>query len=155
MPIVASNNVPIIVLPAAGEEENQAVQRLSHKVQHLKEDYGLGVDQLAKVFKVSRPTIYTWLDGSTGHIRKTNGERIEAIYGWLEGSVPEYLRNNFGSLLRRELDANVKEFSELLSSKELDLERLEFLRPKLVHKLEGIKQSSALSSVLADKKPLI
>lgn len=155
LPVFASNNVTKAFSPPIVDEYDHVVQRLSEKINHLQQDYKLGVDQLAKIFRVSRPTVYSWLNGNIGHIRGGNSERIEAISSWLDTCVRIDLRENLGPLLRRSLDPKVHEITEELAAEKLDLECLTNLQSTLVYKLEGIEQSSALNDALANKKPLI
>ena len=155
MPILASNNVPTIIISPDFVAENQEVQLFSKKITHIKDRYGLSVGQLSKILAVSRPTIYSWLRGDAKQIRRANRDRVEAISTWLEHGVQESLCSYLGPMLRRKLDPKAQVIDSELSADSLDFDILASLQPALNFKLEGMEQSADLDHALAGKKPLI
>jgi predicted transcriptional regulator len=121
----------------------------------LIEEYGLGKNQAAALLKVSRPTVYSWLEKSPGAIRDTHRERLSSLLVALDTNIDPSLRQLLGELLEKRIDPSVRELFALASSGEASADDLRKVLSSLNFRLSGIESSSRLAAALKDKKPLI
>jgi len=82
----------------------------------------LNKSQLAKVLRVTRPTLYAWLRGSEPSA--VNAERIHALLGVLARAGASAANPLNARFVRRPMDLDAPPLIELLSADPLDEERL-------------------------------
>lgn len=121
----------------------------------IKDNFGLGVDQMSLLFDVSRPTIYSWLKGDVTRIQSKHRAHVVALSSILKDRISEENSMYLGRLLRRKLDKDAIKLTNSLSQKNITLAEIEPLFDSIDFKLEGIKRSERLSLELSDKRALI
>jgi hypothetical protein len=131
------------------------LNKFIRSVKSLKDDFGLGVDQLSLITGVSRPTTYSWLKEEPKRIHNKHQEHVASISKALEENISESNRKFMGRFLRRKLDNDVVEIINQLSQETQSLDDLLPLLHSIDFKLEGIRRSEMLESHLSSKNALI
>ena len=124
-------------------------------LEKLAEDYQLSRNLISALLGVSRPTIYSWLDGSTENIRAKHRQRLADILTSFDQNIDEDLRPLVGKLLRKRLDTTVSKLLVLTQQTEFSKKEVDSTLKTLNFKLSGITRSNQLSEALKNKNPLI
>ncbi|MCP5148710.1 MAG: hypothetical protein H6991_07765 [Pseudomonadales bacterium] len=152
--VIATNDVSITGNDEPNFSAVSEAAAVSQQVACLEQVFGLGKDQLAELLHVSRPTIYSWLNGTANSVRAENKQRVSFAYEMLENIEPE-LRIYFGALMRRKLDPQVQDISHFLALAEAAPDEQERVWKLVNFKLEGLQRSALLDERLDNSKPLI
>lgn len=156
LPVAASNDWTESFSPVSGRSQrSDDVSHAGRSLHKLKEDYQLGVDQLAAMLGVTRPTVYSWMRGSVSSIRSENLRRIEFLGRRLDALVHRAFKGSLGPFFRRQMDPAVNEIFRALASDDLTEDQLGILRSQIAYKLEGLERSRSLHDSLAGKARLI
>ena len=153
--IVASGNSLFVLAekPPSEEEVKRAV--FAQGLNKLMQRYGLTKSQLAWIFNVSRPTIYSWLDENTQKIDGEKSRRLARVIEFLDGYIASGGQEHLGGLLNKKLDPAVSDFVRLVASDEVEEGEISAIMRALNFRLSGIDVSNKLSKALENKKVLI
>lgn len=133
----------------------QNVVRHSKLLNEMKEEFDLGVDQLANLIGVSRPTIYAWLKGESKRVLESHAIYANSLFDVLESRIEHENKKYLGALLRRKLDREVTSIFRKENQEAPILVSNEDLIKSINFKLQGIKRSEILRQKLSNKKTVI
>ncbi len=139
------------LLPAAETEKNIFCNNISK----FMKEFDIGKSQIASLLQVSRPTIDSWLNGSTQKIRSDHRSRVPRVLFLFQEKIDHSLHHLTGGFLQRKLDPTVRALFEACDNKEYPLNRIGKQIESLNFKLSGIERSNNLTRALENKKPLI
>ncbi|MBV1928881.1 MAG: hypothetical protein KUG81_05155 [Gammaproteobacteria bacterium] len=95
------------------ESKNVSAEDISKRISDLLTDLNLSKSTAASFFNVSRPTLYSWLDGKTSSVRSANLEKLE----WLESFskyVPDDLKLKISLYKNRKLGAEAETLEDII-----------------------------------------
>lgn len=93
------------------------------QITQIKKNLGLNILELAAILRVSRPTIYEWMESKEIKMRKRNQQRLNAL-NEIGKTWKEKQLGRLGSYLHKPLNESKKSLFELLKSDLLDMDRI-------------------------------
>lgn len=107
----ASTSSPRVTRPVAAPS-------ITHQLRHMQPALSINKSELARILRVSRPTIYEWLNG--GEPKAANRTRIRKIAGLLERAEVSAGQSLFPHLVRSSGGSGDPSLLELLCAKTLN-----------------------------------
>lgn len=86
---------------------------ISERISHLIRTLNLSKSLAASFFNVSRPTLYSWIDGKTASVRSTSLEKLE----WLErfsNNVPDDIKPKISLYKNRKLGTKNERLEDII-----------------------------------------
>lgn len=149
-----TDTLPPLPVSAPIGSELQTAQ-VPARLKALLHDYGLGKDQLSELLSVSRPTLYTWLEGMPGEIKESNRARIGQLARMLDAALPPAHRDQLGRFLRRRLDVKAQALRELFVKDVFDEPAVISALSETARRLEGLQRAASISEALSDRTPYL
>ena len=118
-----SRRTPKLVTPEASAGFHKMVAlSVVEQMQELLAALSLNKSQLAKILRVTRPTMYDWFQGKDPNA--ANAERLHALLGFLSRASVSGANPLNARFVRQPIDLGAPSLIELLSEDQLDEERV-------------------------------
>jgi hypothetical protein len=101
------------------------IQTAQEQVAQLRACMGFNILELATVLRVSRPTIYDWIESNTVAVNKKNQQRLNQIYKISKEWEAKHL-GQLGSYLHKPIEDTDKSLFDLLKSNKLDSDKIHY-----------------------------
>ncbi len=126
----------------------------SREIEHFRQNFNLGKDQLSKILNISRPTLDAWLDNKNSRLTGTNQARVRFIRKALSEVEKTGYAASLGSMLRKRLDEDCCRLYDALMSEKQDMDEIKNAIEQAKYRFKGQKNALLLDKLLSNSEPL-